>query len=170
MVLRLTEDDRKLEQLCRDFEGRVSSVAELAYINLPVVLKATFQDEPEAQRSRVIAGDQAAYRRSTGTIYINDSSFWLLPEHQRLSALAHEVGHALSHRQELESLPAFAELHDCQIADLLACRWGFHTELRAERAGYYGQGYADALDLWQDEPAYSSAMAKWRALRAAGLG
>ncbi len=169
MPLHLRETDEHLAQLCREFERRVASVADLDQLELPVVLKATFQDEPEARESRVIATDQASYRHSLKSVFINNSTFWLLPEDQRLGVVAHEVGHAVSDRDALRSRSPFRMLSDCQVADLLACRWGFYDALRHERASYYGQPYGDALALWQDEKAYASAMTQWYQQRLAGL-
>jgi len=169
MPLRLCEVDARLAPLCRQFESETVSIADLDGLAIPVILKENFLNEPEAKLSAVIASDQAFYRLSQRSIFINDSTFWSLPEKVTTAVLAHEVGHAVSHRDGLEARAPFAELSRCQVADLLACRWGFYEALREERAAYYGESYAEALALWPDENAFARAMARWRMQRLAGL-
>ncbi len=165
----LKESDQRLTELCRGFESRAAAEPTLETLVLAVRLVADFTNLPDAKASAVLSGDAAGYLRSERSILISDTSFWQFPEHIRLAVLAHEVGHALCHRDGLMSRKEFAWLSECQVADLFACRWGFHKALRAERDSYYGARYAEALDMWQDENAYISAMGRWRQQYLAGM-
>ncbi len=165
----LKESDHKLSPLCREFESRTVSVSTLACLDVPVLLTPDFTAEPESETSHGIRNDSAAYRRSLGSILINDSNFWELEFDVQMAVLAHEVGHAVCHRKNLMEAEAYKLIHECQVADLLACRWGFHGSLRKEREKSYGHRYCKALDLWQDEQAYVARMARWHQQRLAGL-
>lgn len=167
--MELKESDSKLATLCREFEGLTDAVEQLKAAELQVVLLPDFAQEPEAAQSNVIRNTSAAYRRSLRSVIVNDSEFWNLDEDVRLAVLAHEVGHAICHRDGLIEAPRFEWLHECQVADLLACRWGFHAALRKERMASYGSRYCDILDQWEDEESYVTNMARWRQQHLAGL-
>lgn len=162
-----------LEPRMTPLEESQASVADLNGFTLPLVVKPDFLNEPEAKASRVIANDLSFYRPSQRTVFINDSKFWAVPAEEQLAIIAHEIGHALSHRDGIESQPTFEGVHSCQVADLLACRWGFYDALSSARRRDYGPQwgprYTAALAQWKDQAAFAEAMARWRNQRLAAI-
>lgn len=89
------------------------------------------------------------------------------------AVIAHEIAHALAHRDSLmESLSiysVFGPYGEEFLADRLACEWGFFEGVRMERIGSYGAPYVRALEQWEDESAYCKEMRKWHLQRQAGI-
>ena len=165
--MKLIESDSSLSATCRAVEVRLAGVGDLAGLELPVVLLPDFEDVPEAKRSVAIRRTPAAYRPSEGKIFVNQARFSLLPADVAEAVIAHEIGHAVSHRDSLAQ--KYPELSDCMVADLLACRWSFFEGLRKERFESNGQKYCELLDLWSDESKYVRGMAVYYQRRLAGL-
>jgi hypothetical protein len=165
--LRLSESSSVLSAVCRAVEAALAPVPELYGLELGVELMENFDRLPEAKRSRAIKNTCAAYRRSTKTLYVNRSTFFSLPSRAQQAVLAHEIAHALAHRDCLpDQRSAYSQLGDFAeefLADRLTCMWGFFEGLSAERASSYGQRYVKALALWPDESAYCKAMNAWQA-------
>ena len=90
----------------------------------------------------------ASYRKSTNTIYINDSTFFVFDILLKKAFIAHEIGHAVLR----DASPLIVnvngtdyELSEEIRADWLACEWGFFEDLKKDRLLHHGQQYVDLL-------------------------
>ncbi len=168
--VQLQEAAPGLEGVCRAVEARTRHVPELARLLLPVVLLPDFDTIPEAQSSGATRASAAAYQLSDRRILINAAKFFQLASNVGEAVVAHEVGHAVCHRDAVMSrTPEYASLSECIVADLLACRWGFFDGLKAERLQSYGSEYCEALELWQNQPEFLGRMLRYYQRRLAGL-
>jgi len=166
--MKLIESDNRLSTSCRAMELSVHSVSELRDLVLPVSLidLATL-----AEMSDVYVNTNAAYRKSTQEVLINNSFFQLTSLEQH-GVLAHEVAHAVDHRDDLlAKLPEKYRIgiHPEEfLADRIACSWGLFDAVLEMRKGW-GQEYLDALGLWRSESDYYRAMYKWNLRKSAGI-
>jgi hypothetical protein len=169
----LKESSADLESLCRSVEAKLSRTQVLSGMLLPVELLEDFDDLPEATKSQAQRHTSAAYRRSTKSIYINRRTFMPLHREVQESVLAHEIGHALAHRDSLmknsELYSEFGAFGEEFLADRLACEWGFFDGVRMERIHSYGAPYVKALEKWEDETEYCKAMKIWHIQKLAGI-
>jgi len=97
----LKESSTDLESLCRSVETKLNRTQALSGMLLPIGLLEDFDDLPEATNSEAQKHTSAAYRRSTKAIYINRRAFMPLHREVQEGVLAHEIGHALAHRDSL---------------------------------------------------------------------
>jgi hypothetical protein len=151
----------------------MKGINELAGMVIPVELLESFDVISEAGKSQATKDTHAAYRRSTKTLYLNRRTFSSLQTQVQEAVVAHEIAHALAHRDSLmDKLPMYAEFGNFGeefLADRLACEWGFFEGLRIERIASYGQAYVMALEKWEDETTYCKEMSLWHIRRQAGL-
>jgi len=166
--LKLAESDPSLSTLCRAVEVRVQSVHELAGLELPVVLLRNFDSVPELSsfpEGKVRDAyrlSPAMYQAQTQRVLVNAAGFFSLPRDIAEAVLAHEVGHAVCHRDSIMAQPRYRPLLcECIVADLLACKWGFFEGLRNERLERYGLAYCKVLELWSNEDEFLTCMTRW---------
>jgi hypothetical protein len=167
----LIEVDPSLSEICRAVELHVRNIGELAELELRAELLLDFNSltDPEA-KLRGYRLRPALYRLKEQTILVNGANFFSLAEDVSRAALAHEIGHAVYHRDSLGQLvPTYKFLHEDIVADLLACKWGFLGGLRRERLGSYGQRYSEILELWSNEDEFVRRMNTWYQRRLAGI-
>lgn len=170
----LIEDSPCATNLCRSLEAKLQKKPELFGMCIPVETLDNFDDFPESQTSDVYKNSTAVYRQSTKTIYLNRARFFGQDDDIQEAIVAHEIGHALAHRDSLiKNNLAYSQLDPVSaeeyLADRLACLWGFFDGLRKERLSSYGRKYVEGLELWQDEASYIDAMVRWHTLKHAGL-
>ncbi len=174
--MRLAESDPALSSVNRAVEERTRGIDTLAALELPVVLLPDFDCLPEVESSNKYRETPAAYRPSEGRILINGSKFLSLEPDIAQAVLAHEVAHAVCHRDSIVmrddltyGIPVIVS--EDIVADLLACRWGFSEGLRKERIkqAFYGSEYCEILALWQDETQFVHQMFVWHQQRMAGI-
>jgi len=148
----------------------VHGVAELAALALPVVLLPDFESLPEATLGTSIRLSPAAYQPQGQRISVNEAIFHALEPDVAEAVLAHEIGHALCHRDAtMQRTPAYRLLGECIVADLLACGWSFFDGLRKERVQIYGAEYCEILSLWRDRDEFINRMSTWYQRCLAGL-
>jgi hypothetical protein len=149
-------------------ESSVHEVSELRDLVLPV---SVIDFSALAGASDVYVNTNAAYRKSTHEVLINNSFFQLTSLEQH-GVLAHEVAHAVDHRNDLlTQLPEKFKISiqpEEFLADRIASSWGLFDAVREMRKGW-GQEYLDALALWENESEYYRAMSKWNLRRSAGI-
>jgi Zn-dependent protease with chaperone function len=167
--MQLCESDPALSALCRAVEAQMAAIPDLRDLEVPVVRLETFDELPEAGYSQVVRDTYAAYRRSERTIFVNFPAFEQLSPPVQQAVMAHEIAHALAHRDSLVETLSYHELGEEVLADYLACSWGFAEGLREERLASYGPEYVEALDQWVDEGAYRREMFLWCMRKNAGL-
>lgn len=167
--LKLNESTPSLASVCRAVEKRTREVAELSALSLPIVLLSDFEGLPKTQAGNAIRLNPAVYQRLQQRILINGSKFDPLDPDVAQAVIAHEIGHAVCHRDSLMERPAYRSLYECIVAELLACKWGFFDELKKDRLESYGSKYCEILELWQDGLEFVSRMDRWYQRRLAGI-
>lgn len=167
----LCESDTWISELCRTIENRLRNVTILNKLKIPIIIHETFDNLPEAQTQKTITKTYAAYRCSTNEIYINCKLFQDLPLSIQEGALAHEIGHAVCHRDQLlvTTHKKYQLIGDEYLADHFACSWGFFEELKKERQVSYGASYVDALSKWENESEFYDAFTKWHNKKYSGF-
>lgn len=168
--MQLTESATSLTRVCRCVEARLHGVTEVAALALPLVVLSDFESLHEATLGASIRLSAAAYQLREQRIIVNEAIFYALEPDVAEAVLAHEIGHAVCHRDAtMERTPAYRFLSECIVADLLACRWSFLDGLRKERLQIYGPEYCEILDLWRDPDQFINRMCTWYQRRLAGL-
>jgi Zn-dependent protease with chaperone function len=168
--LKLDESTPSLSAICRAVEARLEGVEELASLKLPLVLLPDFDSLPEANLAAAIRLTPTAYQRLERRILVNAATFSTLQEDVAEAVLAHEIGHALCHRDSImERATDYRFLGECIVADLLACKWGFFDALKKERLKSNGPQYSQILGLWSDEGEFVRRMTEWYQVRLCGL-
>lgn len=160
------------DQICQAMDEKLSAIDELFNLVIEVKVLDNFDHIPEASQSEVIKKTGAFYRKSEKTIYINKCVFFQEKEDIQESTMAHEIGHALDHRDSLTNKYGFSNFgqYGCEfLADQLACRWGFFDGIAKERAISYGCKYVDALSSWSNHDSYLKKMSIWHTQKQAGI-
>jgi hypothetical protein len=65
--------------------------------------------------------------------------------------------------------PRYSKLHECSVANLFACRWGFIGGLKKIRLKSLGERYCNILDVWANEDVYLAEMARFRLSALSGI-
>ncbi len=167
--MQLRESAASLSGVCRSVEARVKDIAELSELVLPIVLLPAFDSLPEVASRPSIRHEAAAYQLREERVVVNESIFPSFDADVAQAVLAHEIGHAICHRNAIMQRPAYKLLSECIVADLLACKWSFVEGLRKERLQSYGPKYCQILDVWQDEDQFVDRMLTYYRQRLSGL-
>lgn len=169
--MKLAESDSALSEVCRAIEIRLARFENLSDLALPVALLSNFDSLPEAQTNASYLSTPAAYQRSERRIIVNGQQFLPLCLDMQQAALAHEIAHAVYHRNPIVlSDPEYGiPLTEEIVADLLVCKWGFFVELRQERFQSYGARYCQILELWPEEESFVREMTIWHQQRLSGI-
>jgi hypothetical protein len=169
--MKLSESDSSLCSLCRATELRLAGAGEVTDLVLSVVLLPDFDSLPEAQLSSAYRFTPAAYQRRERRIILHQGLFAALSSDVQQAALVHEIAHATLHGRPVVLIDPIYRipLSEEIVADLLACRWGFLSELRQERIVSIGARYCEILELWPREEEFIHEMTIWHQTRLSGV-
>jgi hypothetical protein len=162
--MKLIESDSCIATVCRELESRLGNQAVLEAVTLNIDVLDNFDNLKENNNI-----DTAKYQKSTKKVLVNRIPFLALPSSIQQATIAHEIGHAVDHRDKLSEQKRFIEFSDEIVVDLLVCQWGLFNELASERLNSYGHKYVEALGEWQNEDAFIKAMTIWYRQKMSGL-
>jgi hypothetical protein len=167
----LQPDSEGIRLPCGAVSLRLSGLGVLNRATCPVQLLPDFDTIPEVTRNPALRLTYAFYRPKADVMCVNGTTFLPLTADVQEVVIAHETGHYAANHEPALIASLDQSLHPCQIADWLACCWGFGRALMAERLadGGYGLSYLAVLQQWPDPVAFSKAANIWSVQKTAGI-
>lgn len=136
-----------LEEVCRRVETRLDHVTELRDLVVRVETRPDFSQDARMAPNGCMAHNPAAYDPVGDNILIHERDFPAKSPRIQEAILAHEIAHCLRLRMKAPLVMATLveglqlALDEEIVADEMASRWGYASELAEDRSAHYGSEY-----------------------------